>query len=64
MKTKLFWQIPDGARKVDQLVKGLAWLLPRAALRWLVDLVTGMPDDAANVTMKLLTSQRGIWQAL
>ncbi len=35
-----------------------------AALKWLVGLVTRMPQDAAEVTTGFLKSRMGIWQAL
>jgi len=40
------------------------WTVPRGGLKWLVGLVTRMPDDAAEVTTRFLRSRMGIWQAL
>jgi hypothetical protein len=39
-------------------------LVPRNVLKWLVTVVARMPDDAAEITTRFLTSQMGIWQAL
>jgi hypothetical protein len=58
------FRIPDFPRIASTLIQGLFWPLPRATVKWLVETVTGMPKDAADVTTNLLVSKRALWQAL
>jgi hypothetical protein len=55
------WGFPRGA---SLAAKALLWPVPDPALRWLVHVVVGMPQDATEVTMRFLRSRMGIWQAL
>src|SRR6266536_1922617 len=64
VKISTLFRIPDFPRKASLVAKGLVWLAPMAALKWLVGLVTRMPQDAAEVTTGFLKSRMGIWQAL
>jgi hypothetical protein len=64
IKFSALFRIPDFPRVFSILVKGLFWLLPRATLKWLVGIVTRMPEDAADVTTNLLVGKRALWQAL
>ncbi|KAI9746665.1 MAG: hypothetical protein M1818_000379 [Claussenomyces sp. TS43310] len=57
-------RIPDLPRRVNVLVKGLLWFLPRTIMRGLIKYFGGMPDDAAEVTMRFLESRIGVWQSL
>jgi pimeloyl-ACP methyl ester carboxylesterase len=59
-----FFRIPGFPRAVSMLAKTLLWPLPRLVLKRLVGLVTGMPEEGAEVTTRFLTSNMGIWQAL
>jgi hypothetical protein len=64
VKITTLFRIPDFPRRASTAVKSLLWLTPNAVLKWLVGLVAGMPDDAAEVTTRFLKSRMGIWQAL
>jgi pimeloyl-ACP methyl ester carboxylesterase len=64
VKMSTLLRIPDFPRKASLVAKSLVWLAPRAALKWLVGLVTRMPHDAAEVTTAFLKSRMGVWQAL
>jgi len=57
-------RIPDFPRRASRAAKALLWWAPEAVLKWLVGLVTRMPDDSAAVTTRFLRSRMGIWQAL
>lgn len=46
------------------LAKAGLWLLPTAAVRWVVSHVLGMPPHAAETTTSFLTSRDGVYQAL
>ena len=63
-KFSSFFRIPGFPRGISIVAKALLWPFPKAALRSLVGLVTGMPEDGAETTTKFLTSNMGIWQAL
>jgi hypothetical protein len=56
--------IPGFPQRASQVAKALIWLVPETMLRWLVGVVTRMPQDAATVTTRFLKSRMGIWQAL
>jgi hypothetical protein len=62
--TPILTNIPDLPRKINLVAKCLVWLLPRAALKWIVGKVASMPDYAAEVTTRFLRSPMGVWQAL
>ena len=64
IKISTLFKIPDFPRRASFVARNLVSLVPRAALRWLVGLVTGMPDEAAEITTRFLRSRMGIWQAL
>jgi hypothetical protein len=64
VKISTLFRLRDFPFMASRLTKGLFWLLSRTALRRLVAIVTGMPDDAADVTAGFLISERGVWQAL
>jgi hypothetical protein len=64
IKISTLFRIPDFPRRASFLAKNLISLVPRKLLRWLVGVVTRMPDEAAEVTTRFLKSQIGIWQAL
>lgn len=55
---------PSLPRIASLLVKGFLCFTPNALVKWLVGIVAGMPDDAAEVTRKFLKSRMGVWQAL
>jgi pimeloyl-ACP methyl ester carboxylesterase len=57
-------RIPGLAKAVGLLANTLTWLAPRSAVRLFVRLVTGMSDEAIEVTTRFLTSRMGVWQAL
>lgn len=63
-KFSTLFRIPDFPRIFSILVRGLFWLLPRAAVKWVVGTVTRMPEDAADITTNLLVGKRALWQAL
>jgi pimeloyl-ACP methyl ester carboxylesterase len=48
----------------SRAAKGLIWLTPRSALKWVVSSVLGMPENGAETTTRFLTSSMGVWQAL
>lgn len=64
LKLTALLRIPDFPRTAGKLAENFLWLLPRGAVKWLVGMVTGMPDESAEVTTGFLKSDRGIWQAL
>ncbi|KAE9379023.1 hypothetical protein N431DRAFT_363816, partial [Stipitochalara longipes BDJ] len=64
VKISTLFKIPDFPRRASFVARNLANLLPRNWLRWLVGVVTGMPDEAAEITTGFLRSRMGIWQAL
>lgn len=57
-------RLPDFPRRASQVAKALVSLAPKTVLKWLVGVVTRMPQDAAAVTTRFLKSRMGIWQAL
>jgi alpha-beta hydrolase superfamily lysophospholipase len=57
-------RIPHFSRRASQVAKFLIFLAPEAVLKWLVGVVTRMPEDATSTTTRFLTSRMGIWQAL
>jgi Lipid-droplet associated hydrolase len=61
--TKLF-KIPDFPKKASMVAKSLISVTPENVLRWLVGIVTRMPEDSVEVTTTFLRSSMGIWQAL
>lgn len=64
VKISALFRIPEFPKLSSILVKILLWPIPRPALRWIVATVTDMPNDAADVTLDFLVSERGVWQAL
>jgi pimeloyl-ACP methyl ester carboxylesterase len=64
VKINTLFRIPDFPRRASFLAKILVLLVPRSVLKWLVSVVTGMPDEAAEVTTRFLKTRMGIWQAL
>ena len=56
--------IPGFARGVGLVTNVLTWLAPRSVVSWFARLVTGMPEDAVDITTRFLTSRMGVWQAL
>jgi hypothetical protein len=64
VKISKLLQIPDFPRRASVLAKNLVLLVPTSVLKWLVGVVTRMPEDAAEVTTRFLKSQMGVWQAL
>ena len=62
--TALFRYVPGLPRTVGAWAKGLVRIAPASVLRWLVGVLTGMPSDAVGVTMRLLGSEMGVYQAL
>jgi hypothetical protein len=64
VKISTLFRLPDFPLMASRFTKGLFWLFSRTALRRLVAIVTGMPDDAADVTAGFLISEWGVWQAL
>jgi hypothetical protein len=64
VKISTLFRIPDFPRRASFLAKNLILLVPRNVLKWLVTVVTRMPDDATEITTRFLKSQMGIWQAL
>ncbi|KAH8658685.1 hypothetical protein BGZ60DRAFT_472038 [Tricladium varicosporioides] len=63
-KISALFRIPDFPKKASIVAKGLLWLAPKHVLKFLVKLITRMPEDAAGVTLRFLRSPIGIWQAL
>jgi hypothetical protein len=59
-----FFRIPGFPKGLSMVAKTLLLAIPRPAVKWLVGLVTGMPEDGAETTTNFLTSSMGIWQAL
>lgn len=59
-----FFKIPGFPRGLSVVGKTLLWPIPRPVLKWLVGIVTGMPEEGAEITTRFLTSSMGIWQAL
>ena len=57
-------KLPGITWGVGLFAKALTLLVPAPALRRLVGLVMGMPEDAAAVTTRFLKSKLGVWQAL
>jgi len=57
-------RIPKFVVSVSALVRSVMKALPRAMVKKLVKLATGMPEDAASVTAEFLKSNGGVWQAL
>jgi hypothetical protein len=64
IKISTLLKIPDFPRRASFLARNLVSLVPRNWLKWLVGVVTKMPEDAAEVTTRFLRSRMGIWQAL
>ncbi|KAH6682014.1 hypothetical protein B0J14DRAFT_228792 [Halenospora varia] len=64
VKISTLFRIPDFPKKASIVAKGLLWLAPKHVLKFLVKLITRMPEDAAGVTLRFLRSPMGIWQAL
>ncbi|KAG4436006.1 hypothetical protein IFR05_008513 [Cadophora sp. M221] len=64
VKISTLFRIPDFAKKVGTVAKGLVYLAPGSTLKWLVGLVARMPSEAAEVTTSFLRSRMGVWQAL
>ncbi|KAI9050133.1 hypothetical protein LZ554_006274 [Drepanopeziza brunnea f. sp. 'monogermtubi'] len=64
LKISTLFRIPDFAKRVGTLAKGLVLLAPGGVLTWLVGLVTRMPSEAVEVTTQFLKSRMGVWQAL
>jgi hypothetical protein len=64
VKISTLFRIPDFPRRASFVARNVVSVLPRSWLRWLVGVVTGMPDEAAEVTTGFLRSRMGIWQAL
>lgn len=64
IKINTLFRIPNFAQKASSVANAIVSLTPRPWLKRLVWLVTGMPNDAAEVTTRFLTSKMGIWQAL
>lgn len=64
VKISTLFKIPDFPRRASFLASTLVSLVPRNWLKWLVGVVTKMPDDAAEITTRFLRSRMGIWQAL
>ncbi|KAG9233450.1 hypothetical protein BJ875DRAFT_464131 [Amylocarpus encephaloides] len=63
-KISTLFEVPDFPRRASAAAAALIRLTPTSMLRWLVGLVTRMPEDSAAVTTRFLTSKMGIWQAL
>jgi pimeloyl-ACP methyl ester carboxylesterase len=59
-----FFRISAFPRGLSLVAKTFLWPIPRPVLKWLVSLLTGMPEDAAETTTRFLISSMGIWQAL
>lgn len=57
-------RIPGLAKGVGLLANSLTWFAPRSAVRLLVRFMTGMSEEAIEVTTRFLTSRMGVWQAL
>jgi len=64
LKISTLFKIPDFPRRASFVARNLVSVLPRNWLRWLVGIVTGLPNQAAEVTTGFLRSRMGIWQAL
>ncbi|KAH7360672.1 hypothetical protein BKA65DRAFT_449243 [Rhexocercosporidium sp. MPI-PUGE-AT-0058] len=64
VKISTLFRIPNFAKKVGTVAKGLVYLAPGGTLQWLVGLVARMPSEAAEVTTSFLRSRMGVWQAL
>ncbi|KAH9222787.1 hypothetical protein DL95DRAFT_380526 [Leptodontidium sp. 2 PMI_412] len=64
VKISTLFRIPDFAKKVGTVAKGLVYLAPGSTLKWLVGVVARMPSEAAGVTTSFLRSRMGVWQAL
>jgi Lipid-droplet associated hydrolase len=64
IKISTLFKIPDFPRRASFLARNLVSLLPRSWLKWLIGVVTRMPDEAAEITTRFLRSRMGIWQAL
>lgn len=64
LKISLLFRIPNFPRIASFLAKLLIFSVPNRLLKYLVRLVTGMPDAAVKTTMQFLTSKGGIYQAL
>ena len=59
-----FLRLPSLAPSISIIVRGLLFLLPDAALRGLVRLVTGFPEHAISSTVVFLRSKTGVLQSL
>jgi Lipid-droplet associated hydrolase len=64
IKVSTLFKVPDFPRRASFLARNLVSLVPRNWLKWLVAVVTKMPDEAAEITTTFLRSRMGIWQAL
>ncbi|KUJ12727.1 uncharacterized protein LY89DRAFT_622679 [Mollisia scopiformis] len=64
VKISRLFRIPDFAKRASSVAKALVSIAPKSVLKWLVGLLTGMPNDSAEVTTRFLRSSMGIWQAL
>lgn len=64
VKISRLFRIPDFPRRAAVVARALVTSTPVSVLRWLVRKVTGMPGDAAEVTVGFLRSRWGVWQAL
>lgn len=58
------FKLPGFPKQVSKWGKRVLKLAPRRLVRWIVEIVAGMPKEAAEVTTSFLTSKIGIWQAL
>lgn len=57
-------KIPQFEWGVQKFATASLWWQPRSVVLKLVELVTGMPIEAADVTRGFLQSRMGVWQAL
>lgn len=56
--------IPNFPVLASSTAKMLLYCAPNVVLDFLVKTITGMPEEAAKVTISFLRSKNGIWQAL
>ncbi|CAG8983114.1 hypothetical protein HYALB_00004557 [Hymenoscyphus albidus] len=64
IKISWLFKIPNFPRIASTVAKLLVSCAPVGVLKWLVGVVTDMPQEGANVTTAFLKSRMGIWQAL
>lgn len=64
VKISTLFRIPNFVRGATAVANALIAVTPTSVLKRLVPWVTRMPEDAAEVTTRFLTSKMGIWQAL